>query len=815
MKKSLLILIAFLIAVIPAIAQTPVADYSIKGIVKDSITQQPAGFITISLKNPAKQAVKSALTKDNGSFILEKLPAGKYSLTVFSIGYAPKILPVSLAGGTKQTDLGTILTSPQSSQLAAVTITADKPLIKQEVDRLSYDLQADPESKANNVLEMMRKVPMLSLDGEDNILLKGEANFKILINGKPSSMMERSPKDILRSMPASTIERIEVITTPPAKYDAEGVGGIINIVTARRIDNGYNASINTSHRFPVGGPGAGGSLNLKQGKFGISANGGMNQYNAPQTINRVNRITTGTDASNLSQSAYRESDSRNGYLGGELSYEIDSLNLISGQFNVNGGSSSGISNQNSVLNDNSGVIERYDITNNNKGNGHGADAALNYQLGFKSNKARFLTFSYRYFGYGNDQLNLLDVSDPFNYSQSDYKQTNTGTSSEQTFQVDYVQPVKKMSIEAGIKGILRINKSNFQRDTLNTSGFYEIDPEGTNTFNNTQNVFSVYNAYQYNFKNWVVKAGVRLEETVIDVDFISTSTELEKSYYNLIPSVSASRRFKNMSSINFGFVQRIQRPGINMLNPFVDRSNPSFHSSGNPNIRPVVNNDINFGYSKSKKASFNMVWTYTFANNLIMPFVVFDPVTKITLNSVGNVGKARRLMTNVNVNYPITKQWNFSFNGRLAYGKLTGLVNGSIIKNEGFMSGMSASTGYRFNKGWRLNSNFQFNGPGLSIQGKSNTFTSISFSASKDIVKDKLSFSAASNNPFSKYRTNHLDSFGPNFNQTNDFQNYFRTYNVSLNYRFGKLKEAIKKNKRGINNDDGASGSAGGGNSGN
>jgi ferric enterobactin receptor len=170
-------------------------------------------------------------------------------------------------------------------------------------------------------------------------------------------------------------------------------------------------------------------------------------------------------------------------------------------------------------------------------------------------------------------------------------------------------------------------------------------------------------------------------------------------------------------------------------------------------------------------------------------------------------GTARLFSGNLNVNYPITKRWNFSTNFRIAHGKVTGVVNGTEITNSGVMYQLSASTGYRLEKGWRVNANLNCNGPGVNLQGTTNSMVSPSFSVNKDIIKDKLSFSAAANNPFTKFRKNYSTSSGPNFSQYNDRRDYFRSFNLSLNYKFGRLKEAIKKNKRGIRNDDVQSGS--------
>ncbi|MEJ7778430.1 MAG: outer membrane beta-barrel protein [Daejeonella sp.] len=802
MKPYLLLLICFFSLSLSA-QTTPDLSYEIKSITADSLTSKALDYITIGLKTDKNIPVKSTLSKSDGSFLFSAIKPGKYLVAVIALGYQTKTLTVDLTGGTLVKDLGTVLISAKTNQLKEVVVMADKPIIKQEVDRISYDLQADPESKTNNVLEMMRKVPLLSVDGDDNILLKGDANYKILINGKPSSMMERNAKDVLKSMPASTIQNIEVITSPPAKYDAEGVAGIINIITNKKVDNGYNGSVNMSHRFPAGGPGVGGSATFKQGKFGLSAFGGANTSQTPFTNNTINRTTNGINTTNLSQISGRESDNRSGYFGTELSFEIDSLNLISAQLNVNGNGFESTNYQQSLLNGQTGVMQSYDLDGLNQGSGRGADAALNYQLGFRNSKTRLLTFSYRYYGYGNDQDNSIFSSNKFNYLPADYSQFNNGGSQEQTVQIDYLHPVKKLTIEAGIKGIRRLNDSDFQFKSLNTAtGQFEVDPSRSNVFNNTQDVLGAYNTYQYNLKNWGFKAGFRVEQTIIDADFISSSAHVRQEYLNLIPSVNINRKFKDMSSINLGFSQRIQRPGIYQLNPFIDRSNPNFESSGNPNLHPTVGSTFSMGYSKSKKGSFNFMLGYNHFDDLIMPVSVFDPVTFITRNSFDNTGKARLFTSNVNINYPITKKISFSFNGGLAHGRVQGIVNNILVKNEGFMYNFSSSSSYRMEKGWRLNANVNVNGPNLALQGTSNSYIGSSFSVNKDIVKDKLSLSASANNPFRKYRTNIRESFGPDFFQTSNNQTFYRSFNTSLNYKFGKLKSAIKKNSRGIRNDD-------------
>ncbi len=785
-------------------AQTIPNSYKIVGIVADSTTKKPLDYITISLKTSNETTIKVTLTKANGSFEFSNPQPLKYKLTLVAIGHQNKSLNIDLTNNAKIiSNLDTIFMAAKLNKLKEVTVTTDRPIIKQQADRITYDLQADPESKGSNVLTMMRKVPFISVDANDNILLKGNASFKVLINGKPSGMVESNLKAVLQSMPASTIQSIEVITNPPAKYDAEGMAGIINIITNKKIDNGYKGTVNFNENFPMGGQGIGTSFSVKQGKFGISGYGGASTYSSPLTQYANNRTTFGSDATSLVQSGTAKSKTRNGYFGTEISYEIDSLHLLSGQFSINGNHLDGYSYQTSILRK-AANLQRYDLDNSNYSGGNGMDASINYQLGFKADKNRLLTFSYRYLNYGNNQHSNLAITNIINYIQPDYRQDNNTQTSEQTFQIDYVHPVKMLNIEAGIKGILRNNTSDYQYLLYHpSSGLFEPYPDFSDQFNYRQNVFSIYNSYRYNIKTWSFNAGIRAEQTVVNADFISTASTVKQHVFNLIPTIAINKEFKDKSSLSFGFDQRIKRPNIRRLNPFVDRSNPDFVSSGNPNLQNVLVNNLQLSYSKSKKLSVTVALGYSFIGNIDLRTSAFDTAANITRTTYQNTGKADRLGFDFNISYPINKNWNMSVNGNAAYFKLSGLVSNTIIENNSLTSNISASSGYRFNQRWRLNASLTFisRNP-TDLQGTSNGFVRSLFSCNKELVKNKLSFAASVNNPFSKHRNNLTETKGPDFAQLSVSQDYFRSFGLSLNYNFGKLKQDIKKNKRGINNDD-------------
>jgi outer membrane receptor protein involved in Fe transport len=268
-----------------------------------------------------------------------------------------------------------------------------------------------------------------------------------------------------------------------------------------------------------------------------------------------------------------------------------------------------------------------------------------------------------------------------------------------------------------------------------------------------------------------------------------------------VPAIALSRRFEN-SSISLGYDQRLQRPGINQLNPFVDRSNPIFEKTGNPDLRPTKGNQLRIGYDRNKKSNLNVSLKYSWIRGLIFQVSDYDAATNITRTRFENTGSAKALGGNLNFSYPITEAWNFSLNGSLAHGWADGLSNGKPIKNRGFMYNGNLSTSLRMDKGWRISGNAYLNGGDLTVQQNSNAFVGTSVSVNKDIIKDKLSFSSFINNPLNRYRVNITRSFGPNFNQINNSQQNFRTMGASLSYQFGRLKESIKKNQRGIKNDD-------------
>jgi outer membrane receptor for ferrienterochelin and colicin len=333
MKKFLLLTFCCYLTV-TVTAQTAPQTLTVKGVAIDSATNKPLGYATVILLDAATQkSVKGGLTKDDGSFELKSVIGKPYQLTIATVGYANKVIKVS--GTAADVNVGNVSLSPSNNTLKEVSITGVRPIMKQEVDRISYDVQADPESVALTALDMMRKVPLLSVDANDNILLKGSGNYKILINGRESALVAKSPSDVLRAMPATNIERIEVITTPPAKYDSEGLAGIINIITKKNADQGYNANISGRYN-SLFGPGLNINGNAKEGKLGLTMFAGINQNKPFTAASGTTQNIFGGQS--IQQNGLNSNQFRNHYGNAELSYEIDTLNLLTASFELFEGS---------------------------------------------------------------------------------------------------------------------------------------------------------------------------------------------------------------------------------------------------------------------------------------------------------------------------------------------------------------------------------------------------------------------------------------------------------------------------------------------
>ncbi len=786
-------------------AQTNKPPVNLKGTVVDSAGGKPLAYATLVLQNSKTKApVKNFLSKDDGSFELSFADSLDYQLVFAFTGYDNKTIPVKRG---QSSDLGLVSLKLSDKQMKEVDVVAVKPVIKRDLDGITYDVSADPETPVLSALDMMRKVPLLSVDASDNIKLKGKSNYKILINGKESAVLAKNPSDVLRSMPATNIERIEVITTPPAKYDAEGLAGIINIITKKKIDEGYNIGLNARLN-TVWGPGVNLNGTYKKGKFGFSGYVGYNVRHQ-QTNGIGGQQVFFSDNSSLNQQGTNTVSAHNNYGDAELSYEIDSLNLLTGSFEFYKGNYSQDGNQLSNSYDGSNtLIQAYRILSDASNDFAGMDASLNYQLGFKKDKNRLLTLSYKYSYSPNTQNIGNTITDTVNFYLPNYIQYNNAGNKEHTIQVDYVHPFKTVNLEAGAKTILRNNFSNFETSDYNdVTKDYEVNSSLTNDFNYDQNIYSIYNSYSAKWGKWNTKAGLRLEHTTVRADFVSTSSTVDQDYNNLIPSLSVQYNLKS-SNISMGYTDRISRPGIYQLNPFVDFSNPNFVNTGNPNLQAEVNHNFEVNYSIFAKNSITAGLSYSFSNNAIQTVTHLQAASSgnvndtITVTTYENLGTNKNLGLNLNINITSVKNLSISLNTQLSHVWLKGTYNGNFYTNDGYTGNAFLNSGFKFGKGFRFGFDAGYFSGDVNLQGKTSAYIYNSFSLAKTFLNKRLTLSAVMNNPYNQFFKFTSTTTTPDFYQSTYNEIFYRSFALRINFKFGKLNSDIKKNQRGISNDD-------------
>lgn len=766
----------------------------------------PFATITVSKDAEMTTTVKKLPTDGNGSFET-KLSEGNYYFAFQYVGKATLVKQVSVPKGEKEIDLGRIVTIESSTELDEVSVVAQAPLVKVEIDKLTYNLKDDPESATSNVLDMLRKVPLVTVDADDNVQLKGGSNFKIYLNGKPSNMLANNPSQVLKSMPANSIKDVEVITDPGAKYDAEGVGGIINIITDKRVDDGYVGSVGAGVD-SRGGYNGNAYVTLKYGKFGFTGNTNYYTFKSPDSESTFER----RDFSRQPETILRQ-DGESGFdgsgimLSGMISYEIDTLNLIS--VSLNGYNGTGTNNTNTKVTSTGGYIYGYDRVSEGT-NEHGSiDLSLDYQRSFKK-KGKLLTLSYRYGNNpnnseGESRLENMTGDPSFVLRDEDYKTRNYNDAdgNEHTGQIDYVNPLtKNHTIEAGLKYIYRDNSSkgnNLYYDL--TANEWMEDLRRKNDLQHDQYIASGYASYGFKKDKFGLKTGVRAEQTKQDVNFISKNDSVIKTnFFDLVPSLALSYQMSMTQTLRLGYNMRVYRPGIWHLNPYVDNIDPLNISYGNPDLDAEKNHNVSLNYgSFSQKLNLNASLNYSITNNSITRYQFVE--NGVNNSTYDNIGKSQSIGLNAYVRWAPTQKLNMFINGNGDYVDISSNKD-ATLKNSGFSYRAFAGATYTFPHEVRFSVNGGYFGNRIMLQSEMDPFFFMSFGLSKSFLNKKLDVAIRGSNPFQKYMDHKNITTGKNFTQESLFRRPAQSISLNVTFRFGDLKSSIKRVQRGIRNED-------------
>lgn len=821
MKERLFSLFLILFCVWSAEAQTNNSgSFTIKGQVVDSLTNETVPYATlrIALASTPQKAVKLLACDTDGKFETSLTSPGSYIISLQSIGKAPAERRFTVSEKNRNLNLGKLYMNEDNQRLDEVTVTAQKPLVKVEIDKLSYNLEDDPEAKTSNTLDMLRKVPMVTVDGDDKIQLKGSTNFKIYMNGKPSNLLSNNPSDVLKSMPANSVKNIEVITDPGSKYDAEGIGGIINIITTKNALQGYTGTVRGSAS-TLGRYRGSGYVSAKIGKVGLTANYTYNYENSPWNDSRSLREDfTETREHTLSQigRSKRKGPFQFGYLEG--SYEVDSLNLLTLGVNLFDGKMKNRSEYSvNMLDIDGNPVYNYDRRSRAESTFGSTDVSLDYQHSTHK-KDELLTLSYRFSRNPDNSDDYTDIYNNHNYTQiRRYPESNINdaSTSEHTGQVDYTTPTwKDQTFEAGVKYIFRQSRSETERSVYNDSiNQWENVTANDASFRHTQHIYAAYLGYVVKLNKFGIKAGLRAEGTGLNVKYaLAPDKNFDTHYFDLVPNGTLSYQINMTQQVRLGYNMRIQRPGIWYLNPYVNNVDPQNISYGNPNLDSEKSNNINFNYSMfAQKFSINASASYTFVNNSIEQYTFIDPsMPGVSQRTYGNIGKKQQTGFFLYGNWNAATFFSVYMNAGLDYTDLRSDHND--MKNSGFSGRLFMGTRFNLPMDFRIDVNGGYFSPWIQLQGKGSSFHFIGFRLNKDFLKKKLTVTLGCESPFWKTMKMEQTTTDRNFNMVSTNYRSMRDFRISVSYRFGTLKEAIKKVRRGISNDDvkGNAGGAGG-----
>ncbi len=786
MKRILLLFIG-IIAITSAKAQFPVPGGAsrvtvtgrITAVILDSVTNKPVDYATVSLiKTKDNKSVSGGLTDDKGKVVIQNIAPDQYKLSIGFMGYVTKTVLVKTTPERPDNNVGTILLTPTASNLKEVEISGQKAMVENKIDRMVYNADQDVTLAGGTAGDVMRKVPLLAVDIDGNVTLRGSA-VKVLINGKPSGTMANSVADALKMIPAEEIKTVEVITSPSAKYDAEGSGGIINIITKKKTAQGVSGSVNTS----VGTRQNNGnfSLNAKSGRLGFTSNVGS-QYAIPQETNVQFLNNNFVTNNSVFQNGFTKAK-RWGYNGSAgLDYDINNYNSLStnikfNRFENGSNGSLDVSNLNPAaltadfarFSDNSMVFKN-------------VDWSADYRKTSKKEGEEFALLAQASFGRNSNQFNTIDRLPNGDFAING---DNTGKNNEYTLQSDYTYPFSKTTVlETGLKGIFRNIQSKYQDTEQN--------------FDYDQNVGAAYGVISFKLaKKTTLKGGLRAEYTKIGGQAGSV-LNFDNDYFNLFPSAIISQTLKGNTTLKLSYNRRMSRPSLYYLNPFLNRNDPENQTQGNPGLSPELSDNLELGYSTYIKGSvINASVFYRNTNDVIEN--VFNPGQKLT--SYFNVGTRKSYGASAFASYNPMPKWtlmgNFNLNSYEVESMAGDMTTGVKWNYGAFMRSALSLKG-----GWNTEIFGVYNGPRYTFQGKSGAMSFYGGAVKKEILKKKGTVGLNVFNVFS--RDLHIESTNEtaSFLQSTNIYYPIRSFGVNFSYSFGKMNFNQQPKKKKINNDD-------------
>ncbi len=746
---------------------------TIKGKVIDKNLKQPIPYATIVIADGANTIISGGISTENGDFLITDIPTGNYTFKVQFIGYTTYTQSIQISKKSKDIDVGIVALEESAEALDDVTVVAERTTIEQKIDRKVINVGKDLTTTGGTAAEIMNNIPSINVDQDGNIALRGNENVRILIDGKPTNM---SASQLLKQIPSTSIKKIELITNPSAKYNPEGMSGIINIVLHKNSNIGFNGNINTGVNFDKNARfNSSTDVNYRTGKVNLYGN-----YGANITKNLNEGFVLREDQNYLTNFSFLDNNKSHLFKIG-LDYYINDQNTISVYTNQNlfDGLINGTTDIIFLNNDQNDLTQDLISDNDNLGSTYNID----YKHDFKKEGHNIeLEIDYNIFeGDNDDQFNFIGGDGSFtNYNDLiDNKRKNT------TINLDYVNPISESAkLELGYETRLRRTDNDY-RSTFFPDSEYSYD----------RDIHSLYATYGKNYEKWSYQAGVRLENYQVDAIFNGEKV-FEDEIFTAYPSAYITYTPAEKNTYQLSYSRRVDRPGLNQVNPIREWSTPRIISLGNPSLDPQFTNSIEANYTrKLEGGSITGGVFYRLINDEINLTLIENPdVEEGQILTFDNFDNNSAYGIELSSNYKPVKWWSFNASFDLYGQTIKGVVENISKEVDAVIYNFRINNSFKATKDLTFQIFGFYRGEQKGIQFDMKPFYFINTGARYNFLEGKGTASISFNDIFNTQRFR-FDGDSP-FPQNGRFQGETQTVYLGFSYRFGSGKNRKISRKR-------------------
>jgi len=800
LKKTNILVILFVLITIKVIAQPNIVKNNAFGPATilasfvDSKTNKPIEYVTVSLiKSTDSAVVNGTTTTKKGEIKLENIAFGAYKLKATFIGYKSVTTPAFYITPKELiNDLGIYKLDPNSKNLKSVEVVGERNDFNNQLDKKTYTVGKNITNIGGSATDILQNIPSVNVDIDGKVSLRGSENVTVLIDGKPSTLTGANRQAILQQLPANAISEVEIITNPSAKYDADGMAGIINIKTKKDKLKGFNANTqatagtNDKYSFNIG-------LNNRTSKYNLFGNYSYrherrNGFGNNEQFNRFDTIKYSFKSNN---DGYNLNDFHTGRVG--IEYYLNNHNTVS----LSTGISSNISSKPEAINYNyfdsvGSFTQNFKRNNFSTDNNLTLDASLDYKRTTPKNKSEFTASA-------TISSNVRNANEAYkNNNDIIASQRNTNTANFTNFiaQVDYIYPLKNGKFETGAKNTNRIIDNNQQgyRYNFGNSEYWQ-DSLISNHFIYNENVSAAYAIYTGKKQKFDYQVGLRSELTKIDGNSKTTLTTFNNNYFNFFPSGFVKYALSKTQDLQIGYSRRVNRPGFETLNPFIDYSDSVNLRQGNPKIKPEYIHSLELNYlTQINKLNFSATLYYRYTDNMIARYRSVNPATGQSLMTYFNFNSSENTGLEAIIRYSFTKLGNLMLSGNW----YRNVINGNNVLSDLQSDITTWNVRFTYNlplpKAFYFQSNGMYMAPMKFGQATISGMSGVDIGLRKDFMKSKMQLGLNLSDVFNIRQFNMVIE-GSNFNSEAMRKRESRILTFSLTYRFGSNENPFNKKK--------------------